>query len=345
MKSLSFVIFFLRHKLRRLTGASQKLGDLEKRFCKENSIDADRVLKSHFFELFGNFDQRLLAVQIEAMVIPKRKRFGNALLQLADAYNIARQLGVKKIYHRGYSFLKDEATVGDIQFIKGVPSKHENYLIGDFYDNTSLLSVCQNKLDRWKIVHNMSESIRLDLRQEEPSSVEDVLHIHLRSGDIFKKTPPHRDYGQPPLALYTKIIRMRAWRKVVMVFEDQYNPVINALIEFVKQQGIAYETHSGDIHQDVEVLLGAKHLVIARGTFIYPILSLSKNAKEVFYFEIDELSPWGLQHSHIAFRKCVDERGDYRSTILTCWDNSPEQNALMLSYPESSLKIEEASFQ
>ncbi len=341
MEFLRFFLFFLHHKLRRLMGLSRKLNATELRFCTENKIDTSAVHSGIMFGFFGHFNARPIAEQIHALVIPKRKRFGNALLQLADAYNIARGLGVDKIYHRGYSFLNDVANVDGILFIKGVPKSDENYLIGDFYQNHALLDVCRDNLDRWEIVHTMAKHMTLSLvSQTDDPLHERSLYIHLRSGDIFKKTPPHQDYGQPPLAFYTKIIRSQPWLKVHLVFEDQFNPVIPALQRFLSEAGILYETHSGDIHHDVEVLLRAKNLVIARGTFIYPILCISKYIDQVFYFEVDEHSLWGLQNSPIHFHKCIDLGDTYRSTILTEWKNNAEQNALMLDYPESHIRIE-----
>ena len=340
MDFLRFVSFFLKHKLRRLMGVGKKLNTIGMRFCAENKIDTRTIHSGIMFGFFGQFDDCPIAQQIHALVIPKRKRFGNALLQLADAYNIARGLGVYKIYHRGYSFLNDVANVGGITFVKGVPKTEENYLIGDFYQNHALLDVCTDNLDRWEIVHAMAGYMTLSLvTQTDDFLYEPTLYIHLRSGDIFKKMPPHRDYGQPPLAFYTKIIRSQPWGKVHLVFEDQFNPVIAALQRFLSESGIPYETHSGDIHHDVEVLLRAKNLVIARGTFIYPILCISKNIDQVFYFEVDEHSLWGLQNSPIHFHKFTDLGETYRATILTEWKNNAEQNALMLDYPESQINI------
>lgn len=340
MEFLRFILFFLQHKLRRLMGGGKKLNVIELRFCAENKIDINTVHSGIMFGFFGRFNNGPVAQQIHALVIPKRKRFGNALLQLADAYNIARGLGVNKIYHRGYSFLKDTADIDGVLFVKGIPKPSENYLIGDFYQNHALLDVCPDNLDRWEIVHMMAEHMTLSLlaKSDDPLH-ESSLYIHLRSGDIFKKTPPHRDYGQPPLAFYTKIIRSQPWRKVHLVFEDQFNPVIPALQSFLSEAGILYETHSGDIRHDIEVLLRAKNLVIARGTFIYPILCISQYIDQVFYFEVDEHSLWGLQNSPIRFHKCTDLGDTYRRTILTEWKNNAEQNALMLDYPESHISI------
>lgn len=340
MDSIRFLIFFLFHKLRRLIGTSQQPQAIDLRFCAENKIDPKQIHPSHVFGLFGSFKQTPLAGQIDALVVPKRKRFGNALLQLADAFNIARQLGIRKIYHRGYSFLDDVAYVHDIAFVKGVPRASENYLIGDFFENQTLLNLCVDKLERWEIVHALTDYINLSLSAASDTSQDtNALYIHLRSGDIFKKIPPHREYGQPPLAFYQKIIRSQPWSKVYLVFENPLNPVIPALQKFLHESNIACETFSGDIHQDIEVLLRAKHLVIARGTFIYPILSLSKNIEQVFYFEIDEHSLWGLQNSPIKFHKCTDLGATYRATILTEWKNDAAQNALMLDYPEAHISI------
>jgi hypothetical protein len=340
MSSIRFLIFFLHHKLRRLLGLSKKLQQIDLRFCEEQGIDAASIHKTQVFSFFGQFDYRPVAQQVDALVIPKRKRFGNALLQLVDAYNIARQLGVSKIYHRGYSFLQDQALIEGIEFVKGVPNTKENYVIGDFYQNKALLSLCKTPLDRWQVMRAMAGFITLDAAKQDVSETNNqALYIHLRSGDIFKKTPPHCDYGQPPLAFYTKIIRSQAWSKVYLVYEDEYNPVIPALKSFLTHSQIEFETSSGDIHQDVEVLLRAKNLIIARGTFIYPILCISRNIENVFYFEVDEHSLWGLQKSPIHFHKCTDIDGEYRTTILTEWKNDVEQNARMIEYPEARILI------
>ena len=340
MSFFRFALFFLQHKLRRLTGVSKKLNAIALRFCAETKIDTSKIHSGIMFGLFGQFDERAVAQQIHALVVPKRKRFGNALLQLADAYNIARGLGVQKIYHLGYSFLNDVAKVGAITFIKGVPNATENYLIGDFYQNHALLDANTHNLDRWEIVHAMAQHMTLSLSEQTADPLDEhTLFIHLRSGDIFKKTPPHRDYGQPPLAFYTKIIHSQSWSKVCLVFEDQLNPVIPALQSFLHGLNIPYETYSGDIHHDIEVLLRAKYLVIARGTFIYPILCISQNISQVFYFEVDEHSMWGLQNSPIHFYRYVDLGRRYRDSILIDWKNDAAQNALMLEYGETNIGI------
>ena len=48
----------------------------------------------------------------------------------------------------------------------------------------------------------------------------DILHIHIRSGDIME--PGHRNgMVQPPCDYYCKEIEKRNWRKVIIISEDQ----------------------------------------------------------------------------------------------------------------------------
>ncbi|GAG64972.1 unnamed protein product, partial [marine sediment metagenome] len=55
-----------------------------------------------------------------------------------------------------------------------------------------------------------------------------TLHVHIRSGDIFKKTI-HPLYIQPPLSFYTTVINSQHWDKVCIVCEDSKNPCITEL--------------------------------------------------------------------------------------------------------------------
>lgn len=68
----------------------------------------------------------------------------------------------------------------------------------------------------------------------------------------------------------------------------------------------------------------AKPLVIARRTFIYPILWISQNIQQVFYFEVDEHSLRGLQNSPIEFHKCIDMNGTYRTPS---WPNEKKMRS------------------
>ena len=56
----------------------------------------------------------------------------------------------------------------------------------------------------------------------------DVLFIHIRGGDIFKKMAG-RYYSQPPFCFYEKIINSETFNKICIIFIDRANLIINAL--------------------------------------------------------------------------------------------------------------------
>jgi hypothetical protein len=94
---------------------------------------------------------------------------------------------------------------------------------------------------------------------------EDSLVIHFRSGDAFSGSP-HGALGQPPLSFYEKVIAHEEPKEIVLVYEDQANPVIARVQSFIESLGIPYSVSSGGFRDDLEVLVGAKNLVTAQGT-------------------------------------------------------------------------------
>ena len=91
--------------------------------------------------------------------------------------------------------------------------------------------------------------------------------IHIRSGDIFQNIGnTHSKYLQPPLYFYEKIISENKSKKIVIVYENNHNPVVNKLIEIYKQyDNIIFKSSS--IINDIYKLSNCKQLVISNGTF------------------------------------------------------------------------------
>ena len=93
---------------------------------------------------------------------------------------------------------------------------------------------------------------------------ENVLHIHIRSGDIMIKNNGY-NMVQPPLAYYCNIIEERDWEKIIIVSEDILNPCINALLK--KYKNIEY-FGKNILDIDIMELLSSTNIVSGRGTFI-----------------------------------------------------------------------------
>ncbi len=147
--------------------------------------------------------------------------------------------------------------------------------------------------------------------------------IHIRSGDVFMGNGANAKYHQPPLVWYKFIINKHISQygksSVYLVYENNLNPVIDALKEWCESSSIPlYESYSKELKYDYRILFSAKVIVASCGTFLYVVRNLSKNLK-LFYSYDDK-----YVRDYIV-------RGE--------WQNTKEQLFLMLSLPERNLAI------
>jgi hypothetical protein len=164
----------------------------------------------------------------------------------------------------------------------------------------------------------------------------DTLVIHIRSGDIFGERP-HPSMGQPPLSFYVTVIEETKPSRVVLVYEDDRNPVIRVLSEYLNDHAIDHQIRSGDLAEDLGVLLAARQLVTGNGTFGQGILLLSQNLEKWFVFGQGgrRRFPRG---SKLHVCSITDESGDYGKE-LNPWRNSAKQRELMVMFPASNLTV------
>jgi len=149
---------------------------------------------------------------------------------------------------------------------------------------------------------------------------DDVLLIHIQSGDIFN-AHPHPKYIQPPLAYYKYIIKTGSYRKVYILSEDRKNPCINELLNMPNTEHIG-----STLLDDIECCICSKNIVFGFGTFANMIYYASKNMTNMYipsYYE-----PFlGLHDGTII--QTIDIP-DYIK--VGDWKNTPEQCKLMLDY-------------
>jgi hypothetical protein len=176
------------------------------------------------------------------------------------------------------------------------------------------------------------------LRQGAPLPV-DTLVIHIRSGDVFGERP-HPSLGQPPLSFYEKVLVHSRPQNVLLVYEDDLNPVIPKLQAHLESLSITYSVHSGGLRSDLQLLLSARQLVTGKGTFGQALLVLSPHIERWYAFgEGKERFPTSRRRSVVSI---TDRDGGYAAP-LGCWENSPNQRDLMLKYSASNLVLTERS--
>lgn len=151
--------------------------------------------------------------------------------------------------------------------------------------------------------------------------------IHIRSGDIFNVIGrSHRLYLQPPFYYYKKIIDKNINKKVVIVFENKKNPVINKLIESYKNnKNIIFQ--SSAIENDIISLSNCKTLVFSNGTFCLLPYVFSNTITNIVIPDFLENNLW------YSFDKNETEVIELPNYIpYNKWNNTLSQQKLMIEY-------------
>jgi len=275
---------------------------------------------------------------IEAIEIIGDLRFGNSFISLVQALTVAQILGVNHV-SCSHQSVKFSGRIGNIMVTKEAASTR-NRLSGIFFYPQLLNPLLSRAAvtDWWESPFASNPEVfalyGIELNQE-PFG-EDDLVIHLRSGDVFKSKNPHTAYGQPPLAFYKKVVQHRDWRKVVLVYEDEANPVIRGLKGYLTSKKVPYVVSSEDPATDVNLCLRGRHLVMSVGTFLWPVVAASTNVESVYVFK--RSLPWDLKSPEFGTTRCKaffvsDKVGLYRQLVLRKWRGSRFQIWLLSWYP------------
>lgn len=163
------------------------------------------------------------------------------------------------------------------------------------------------------------------------------LYIYIRSDDIFISKNPHKDYAQPPLCFYQKIIINNKFKNIVILSKNKYNPNIKKLLS--QFPSIIYNQNS--LKLDISYLSNAYNLVKAQSTLFFSILYLNKNIRLLWEFDFQnhiESSENYLEKFLNSFNKPKRHFIIYRMKASTKyknemqnWKNSASQIHLMIN--------------
>lgn len=325
--------------------------DIVRRFAIENRLDPAAVTvgdappahRDGYRLLAGRTadSRQPLLRQLAGLQIDAVMRWGNSLVQLSNAIEIAARHGIARVYAPDFWWVSPHAgTDGTgITVEPGPAPAGAAVLAGRFYYRDSLAPLYATKGKSIEAIRENLLRVRgqIPLLAPRPAWPEDHLVIHIRAGDVFEGAG-HPLYGQPPLAFYTLVLKALPWRRVTLVCEDRANPVVDALLAW-RQPGVPpVEYRAGSLAEDLEILLSATSLVASLGTFMPAVLALSANARRVACFE----NIWYGQnlHQHAELLVVRDVAGGYSPQVLVRnWRNTANQRALMLEYPQRNLRL------
>lgn len=153
---------------------------------------------------------------------------------------------------------------------------------------------------------------------------EEVLVIHIRSGDVFSNSPANT-YVPNPLSYYRQI--MRDFQSVIIVAEDYNNPIVNVLKNESK-----VTIQSSTLREDLSVLMNCRNLVSSGvGTFCLAAALCSINIKNFYatdIFEYSHLNPSMLYDTDVNVE--ITKIRDYIK--IGEWKNTEQQRKIMLQH-------------
>jgi hypothetical protein len=301
----------------------------------------------HYVDFFSFVSRKaVFETHQSALFITELGMFGNMTKRLAATMAISKSLGIRHVivppaaefsgglFRRGIQDFSDMT----LWFCAENPGFHNPIRV--LSKNDSLYHRQNDDLfpeDYARRIWSDLSSVLIP-QAKGPALPEDHLVIHLRGGDVFGPRKPG-SYGQPPLSYYELILDSGQWSGVTVVHQDQKNPVLDPLLAMCRKRQIPVSHQTGTLLEDLPTLLRASTLVAGRGTFIPAIAGLARGVKTVYFFE-DKFSVFPAVPD-LRIIRVRDRHGDYvEKTLSGNWANTPEQRALMLEYPMSSLVIE-----
>jgi len=242
-------------------------------------------------------------------------RLGNNILQIVRCIHYAKVYNFSHIDLPVHLYLKDNKII--------IKDCNMSNTISNTFFNIKNMGVQDPTPNQMKIYFQkyINPIIKLNIN---PSDNENILHIHIRSGDIFSPTGGHPYYVQPPLKYYIDIINSKKWEKIIVVYEDAHNPCVKGLAN----TNFNIHFQSSSLINDIEELCQSTNLVVGFGTFGYMIYLMNNNLKNLYIpvYVLKELpkGSWGDIILNVIelpnYIKCGE------------WKNTSEQRQIMLNY-------------
>lgn len=277
-------------------------------------------------------------------------RFANLLIQVTNALLVARQWRINHIYIPYNSGACDLFPNPRVILCKNYPitinvgQPPKGIVIEGRFFYRHDLQISKNEYPGLRtLVDEFRDHCELDSTHKEDSLR--TLTIHIRSGDIFSESAVHPGYGQPPLAFYQESISHYNPDRVILVYENSLNPVINPLIRYLNSLSVQYKIQSStNLRGDIEALINARALAVGFGTFARGVICFNSVLETVYTFNGMISRAYLPQKSErpLSTFAIYDRKGEYIKAIMSNnWFNTPEQRDLMISYPREHMVLKD----
>ena len=271
--------------------------------------------------------------KIKNIFLGQDMRFGNQLILIQRVIFYCEILGCKNIIldKKNNWFIKNTIFIRKYNMsIKVDEEKNMKYYNDVIIDKTlnffyyKSLIIPENRINILKneILNNLP-AISIDKND---------LFIYIRSGDIFNNNP-HPGYIQPPLCYYKKILDNMIFHKIYLITQDNYNPIIDKLLN--QYNYIIYKQNS--LQVDIAYLVKAYNILSGGiSTFFSQILLLNDNLQILYMFHMNykgelESKKYSVKiiNKLIVFEIFAPK--EYLASVYP-WKNSDKQREFMINF-------------
>ncbi len=262
--------------------------------------------------------------------------FGNTMVMVNNIMYYSEVFGIKNIYfHKRYNWYINNNITTEKFNISVISSNNINCKARDtvcFSLNDVLLFffLYSPELIKPKIrINLLKDEIRRNLPYVDID--QNDLIIHIRSGAIFRYDF-NQFYSQPPLCFYQKIVHNFKFKNIIIVAENNNNPVIHYLIK--EFPNIIYKKNS--LGRDISYLSNAYNLVGSISSFSTTVIKFNDNLKNYWDYDLYRKSEkfCHLHHEYFDFNKKFTTyrmipSDNYKNEMFV-WSNDPLKIKLMI---------------
>jgi len=279
--------------------------------------------------------KRININKINILFIRGNGRFGNFFIAINNAIIFCEFLRCKKIiveynkavffktaiFYKKYNFtIEPNQTMNSKN--NNVANLELRFLLHNYFRYLKDVNRCY--LFKRELLNNLPKALT------HPND----LYIYIRGGDIFySHQNGYKEYPQPPLCFYTKILGTFKFRRTIIISEDKLNPVIPEL--FRKYFHIKYKKNS--IKIDISYLTNSYNIVAGKSSFFTTAIKFNNKLKFLWEYDFYQISE-RFMHLHYSVYKFpfhytiykMNSTFTYRK-LMYPWINSPNQRKAMIN--------------
>ena len=278
-------------------------------------------------KIFTNMNRKINNINnIKILYIKGKLRFGNFFISINNAIIYCEILQCKKIIieNNNKIYLNSPIFYKKINFTIE-PNQKLNYK----NKNTLIIDVhffFFNSFKAWRNINRFS-IFKKPLLNNLPKVVihPNDLYIYIRGGDVFQHFKNTiKNYCQPPLCFYVKILNKFKFRNVFIISEDRLNPTIPKMLKkfsYIKKNNLKL---------DISYLIHSYNLVSATSTFFSIIIKFNAKLKFLWKYDYYSLPPHKYLGSHYLFTIYKMNSTTKFRKLMHPWFNLPSQRKMMI---------------